>query len=91
MSVSIIVKWAGKEYNLENIDPDESVLGLKVKIMDQTGVRPERQKLLNLKSKGKAATDDLKIGSLGLKNNFKLMMMGSLEVSGELKVYGFPR
>jgi len=79
MSVSIIVKWAGKEYNLENIDPDESVLGLKVKIMDQTGVRPERQKLLNLKSKGKVATDDLKIGSLGLKNNFKLMMMGSLE------------
>ena len=71
MSVSIIVKWAGKEYNLENIDPDESVLGLKVKIMDQTGVRPERQKLLNLKSKGKAATDDLKIGSLGLKNNFE--------------------
>ena len=79
MSVSIIVKWAGKEYNLENIDPDESVLGLKVKIMDQTGVRPEGQKLLNLKSKGKVATDDLKIGSLGLKNNFKLMMMGSLE------------
>ena len=28
---------------------------------------------------GKAATDDMKIGSLGLKENFKLMMMGSLE------------
>jgi len=79
MSLSIIVKWAGKEYNIQDIDPGESVMDLKVKIMGQTGVRPERQKLLNLKSKGKAATDDLKMGTLGLKDNFKLMMMGSLE------------
>ena len=79
MSISIVVKWAGKEYNVENIDPGESVMDLKVKIMNQTGVRPERQKLLNLKVKGKAATDEMKIGSLGLKDNFKLMMMGSLE------------
>ena len=79
MSISVVVKWAGKEYNVENIDPGESVMDLKVKIMNQTGVRPERQKLLNLKVKGKAATDEMKIGSLGLKDNFKLMMMGSLE------------
>ena len=79
MSISVVVKWAGKEYNVENIDPGESVMDLKVKIMNQTGVRPERQKLLNLKVKGKAATDEMKIGSLGLKENFKLMMMGSLE------------
>ena len=79
MSISVVVKWTGKEYNVENIDPGESVMDLKVKIMNQTGVRPERQKLLNLKVKGKAATDEMKIGSLGLKDNFKLMMMGSLE------------
>ena len=79
MSISVVVKWAGKEYNVENIDPGESVMDLKVKIMNQTGVRPERQKLLNLKVKGKAATDEMKVGSLGLKDNFKLMMMGSLE------------
>ena len=79
MSISVVVKWAGKEYSVENIDPGESVMDLKVKIMNQTGVRPERQKLLNLKVKGKAATDEMKIGSLGLKDNFKLMMMGSLE------------
>ena len=79
MSISVVVKWAGKEYCVENIDPEESVMDLKVKIMNQTGVRPERQKLLNLKVKGKAATDEMKIGSLGLKDNFKLMMMGSLE------------
>jgi len=47
--------------------------------MEKTGVRPERQKLLNLKVKGKAATDSMEIGSLALKPNFKLMMMGSLE------------
>merc|ERR1719516_910440 len=39
----------------------------------------ERQKLLNLKVKGKAATDSMELGELGLKQNFKLMMMGSLE------------
>ena len=79
MSLKLIVKWSGKEFNIENIDPLETVMELKVKIMEQTGVRPERQKLLNLKCKGKAAADDMKIGTLGLKDNFKLMMMGSLE------------
>ena len=64
--------------------------------MEKTGVRPERQKLLNLKVntveikqnflagilmldlkvKGKAATDAMELGELGLKQNFKLMMMG---------------
>ena len=79
MSLKLIVKWSGREYNIENIEPGESVKDLKRKIMDHTRVRPERQKLLNLKCKGKAVTDDMKIGSLGLKENFKLLMMGSLE------------
>merc|ERR1711936_860077 len=74
-----MVKWAGKEYNIEVIESTDTVMDLKVKIMEKTGVRPERQKLLNLKVKGKVASDDMKIGSLGLKENFKLMMMGSLE------------
>ena len=50
--MSMVVKWAGKEYSMENIDPEDTVLDLKVKIQTQTGVRPERQKLLNLKVKG---------------------------------------
>lgn len=79
MSLSLIVKWSGKEYTIDNMDTGETVMDLKVRIMNQTGVRPERQKLLNLKCKGKAATDDMKMGSLGLKENFKVMMMGSLE------------
>ena len=79
MSISLIVKWAGKEYNIVDMDPGDSVLDLKTKIMTQTGVKPERQKLLNLKCKGKPAADDVKMGTLGLKENFKVMMMGSLE------------
>ena len=42
MSLKLIVKWSGKEFNIENIDPLETVMELKVKIMEQTGVRPER-------------------------------------------------
>ena len=52
MTVNIIVKWAGKEYSIEDIDSVDTVMDLKVKIMAKTGVKPERQKLLNLKSKG---------------------------------------
>merc|ERR1711936_1475484 len=74
-----MVKWAGKEYNIEVIESTDTVMDLKVKIMEKTGVRPERQKLLNLKVKGKVATDEMKLVALGLKPNFKLMMMGSLE------------
>jgi len=76
---SVIVKWSGKEYEVSDLETTDTVLNLKVKIMEKTGVRPERQKLLNLKVKGKAATDGAEIGSLGLKPNFKIMMMGSLE------------
>ncbi|XP_023323187.1 ubiquitin-like domain-containing CTD phosphatase 1 [Eurytemora carolleeae] len=81
MSMNVHVKWAGKEYEITDVDPSQDVLALKVKIMNKTGVRPERQKLLNLKIKGKAASDDALISSLGLKPNFKIMMMGSLEES----------
>lgn len=76
---SLIVKWAGKEYEVSSTEAEDTVFSLKAKIMELTGVRPERQKLLNLKYKGKAATDEVKISALGLKDNFKIMMMGSSE------------
>jgi len=79
MTIVICVKWSGKEYEVGDLATTDTVQTLKVKIMEKTGVRPERQKLLNLKVKGKAATDNMELGSLGLKPNFKLMMMGSLE------------
>eukprot|EP00088_Acartia_fossae_P035263 TRINITY_DN3629_c0_g1_i5.p1 TRINITY_DN3629_c0_g1~~TRINITY_DN3629_c0_g1_i5.p1 ORF type:complete len:317 (+),score=59.61 TRINITY_DN3629_c0_g1_i5:55-1005(+) len=76
---TITVKWAGQQYQIEGLEPHQTVLDLKVKIMDKTGVKPERQKLLNLKIKGKPANDNEELSALGIKPNFKIMMMGSLE------------
>lgn len=49
----LAVKWNGNEYELDNFSENDSVATLKDAIFKQTGVRPERQKLLNLKLKGK--------------------------------------
>lgn len=50
--VKVVVKWSGKEYEIE-LTEDNTVADLKEAIQKSTGVRPERQKLLNLKFKGK--------------------------------------
>lgn len=50
---------------------------------DKFQVRPERQKLLNLKYKNKFPTDDLRLSMFEIKPNFKLMMVGSLETDIE--------
>jgi ubiquitin-like domain-containing CTD phosphatase 1 len=76
---TIIVKWSGNEYVVDDLTEIDTVAVLKHVIYRKTNVRPERQKLLNLKYKGKQATDDLSIQTLELKPNFKLMMVGSLE------------
>ncbi|KAI4487596.1 hypothetical protein M0804_005745 [Polistes exclamans] len=78
-AIKIIVKWSGKEYEILDILESDTVLTMKDRIHKETGVRPERQKLLNLKFKGKAAQDDDIIGKLRLKPGFKLMLMGSRE------------
>jgi len=75
----LTIKWAGKEYQVEGLESHQTVYDLKVKIMEKTGVKPDRQKLLNLKMKGKPADDKAELGALALKPNFKIMMMGSLE------------
>ena len=51
-SVSLIIKWAGKEYPIDDIANSSSVLYLKQLIHAKTNVLPGRQKLLNLKLKG---------------------------------------
>lgn len=50
--LSLTIKWSGGEYVIENIETSWTVLQLKQQIYKQTGVRPERQKLLGLKYKG---------------------------------------
>ncbi|BFF91984.1 ubiquitin-like domain-containing CTD phosphatase 1 [Drosophila madeirensis] len=80
--VVVIVKWSGKEYPVDLTDQD-TVEVLRHEIFRKTQVRPERQKLLNLKYKGKTAPDNVKISALELKPNFKLMMVGSKEADIE--------
>lgn len=55
--VSIIIKWSGKEYPITDLTEHCTVAILKHEIMKKTQVRPERQKLLNLKYKGKPPKD----------------------------------
>lgn len=49
----ITVKWSGKEYAVESINATATVADLKERICGLTGVKPNRQKLLGLKCKGK--------------------------------------
>lgn len=76
---SIVIKWAGKEYPIEGLTNETSVLSLKELIYEKTNVLPARQKLLNLKHKGKPPTDETLLANLNLKNGAKIMMMGSSE------------
>ncbi|XP_041985205.1 ubiquitin-like domain-containing CTD phosphatase 1 [Aricia agestis] len=77
--IKLCVKWSGKEYELPELSPSDSVAMLKIAIENATGVRPERQKLLNVKFQGKVAADNYTLSELNLKPNLKIMMMGSLE------------
>ncbi|XP_043925289.1 ubiquitin-like domain-containing CTD phosphatase 1 [Protopterus annectens] len=83
MSMPIIIKWSGQEYSISTLSEEDTILDLKQLIKTLTGVLPERQKLLGLKLKGKPADDDVKIGTLKLKPNTKIMMMGTREESLE--------
>lgn len=49
---NLVVKWSGKEYEVSLPSSTGTVLCLKKAIELQTGVKVERQKLLNLKYKG---------------------------------------
>ena len=73
---SVVVKWGKEQYSI-NIDPDDSVLGLKRKIEVETGVRSGRQKLMGLKgSKGGLPKDEDSLGSMQFKPGQSLMMIG---------------
>ncbi|ROT68035.1 ubiquitin-like domain-containing CTD phosphatase 1 isoform X1 [Penaeus vannamei] len=80
---TVTVKWNGKEYDVEVDEAIMTVRDFKNAIEKQTCVRPERQKLLNLKLKGKAPDDSTKMSAISLRPGTKIMMMGSLEASVE--------
>lgn len=77
MEVNFHIKWSGKEYEIA-LPLDATVLDLKLKLLDETNVPPERQKLLGLKaSDGKLAGNEVKLADLNLKAQTKVMMMGT--------------
>ncbi len=51
VSPNVVVKWNGKEYTISDIVDTDTVHDLKCMISKQTGVMPERQKLIGLKLK----------------------------------------
>ncbi|GAB6025439.1 Ubiquitin-like domain-containing CTD phosphatase 1 [Chamberlinius hualienensis] len=75
----VIIKWGGKEYKINDLSYSETVYDLKKSVQHETGVLPERQKLLGLKVKGKPASDDTKLELLNIKPGTKILMVGSRE------------
>lgn len=52
--ITIVVKWSAKEYPINDLTDQDTVAVLRHEIFKKTQVRPERQKLLNLKYKGES-------------------------------------
>ena len=79
--ISIIFKWQGQEYELQNLEGSTSVVEMKRQLQSKTKVSPGNQKLIGLKCKkpGTAVTDSTLISDLVLKKNMKLMMMGTID------------
>lgn len=69
----VIIKHAGKKYNLE-LDPTSNGETFKYQIYSVTGVEPDRQKVL---VKGGQLKDDQDMSKLGIKPNAAIMVMGS--------------
>lgn len=51
-SLDIVIKWNGNDYDINNLNTNSNVKTLKEEIFKCTGVRPERQKLINLRISG---------------------------------------
>ena len=66
--VNLVVKWAGKEYPIDNLPLSSTVQEFKSAIHAKTNVLPSRQKLLNLRFKGKAPSDDQCLNQMRLAN-----------------------
>jgi ubiquitin-like domain-containing CTD phosphatase 1 len=78
-AVEVVVKWSGKEYIIKGLVVSDTISQLKYLISQETGVLPERQKLLGLKLNGKPPSDEVKLSELSLKSGTKIMMMGTRE------------
>lgn len=78
--VEVTIKWSGKEYIISNLLATHCISDLKTEINKQTNVKPERQKILGLKTNaGQAVMDTTLLNDLKYKPGQKLMMMGTCE------------
>lgn len=50
--LDLVIKWNGNDYDVKSLNTDSDVKMLKEEIFKCTGVRPERQKLINLRVSG---------------------------------------
>lgn len=77
--IAVELKWNNNVYKL-SFDPEDDIVILKHKISIETEVLPERQKIINLKSKNGTKVDDAtKISEIVIKQGKPLMMIGSRE------------
>ncbi|KAI8991025.1 hypothetical protein BDF20DRAFT_811286 [Mycotypha africana] len=76
--INVTVKWQGKKFENIELDTDESPELFKTQVYSQTGVPPERQKIM---VKGGILKDDTDLNKLNLKDGHSFMMMGT---AGEL-------
>ena len=73
--LNLIVKWGGKVFLIEDVWSLKTVRDLKVKIMEKTGVKVDRQKLLNLTYMGKGEELDLEISKIYKIRYFSFRLM----------------
>lgn len=59
--MEMIIKWGGKDYNLTSLQETQTFKDLKGEIYKQTNVKPERQKILGLKTNSGQSPDDATI------------------------------
>ncbi|KAI9282662.1 hypothetical protein BY458DRAFT_552270 [Sporodiniella umbellata] len=76
--ISVNIKWSGKKFENMELDTDESPELFKTQVYSQTGVPPERQKIM---VKGGILKDTTDLNQLNLKNGHTFMVMGT---AGEL-------
>ncbi|CAL7937900.1 unnamed protein product [Xylocopa violacea] len=77
--MGVCAVWGRKKIEIPDVNLGDTVRGLKERIHKETDILPERQKLLNLRTKDKASQDEEILRNLGMKPGFKLMLMGSRE------------
>ncbi|GAW81285.1 ubiquitin carboxyl-terminal hydrolase [Plasmodium gonderi] len=73
--VNVTVKWKSHVYNDLQLNTGESLMSFKEKLWKLTNVPPEKQKLMY---KG-LIKDDTDLSTLNIKNNDKIMLVGSSE------------